>query len=115
MSRIDFKTLDQETKNLYSLLGTLARNIDWQKYGMQTVTARRRGATIHMRHAKQVIFLEFEGFGDLFGQAVALVRDYHNITQGFIGINNNVTLCYPGCLPERGIKLAFIPAECPVE
>lgn len=115
MARVKFKALDPEMQDIYSLVGTLSKGVDWQCYGLQTITAKKRGISMHVRHDKQAILIEFEGFGDLFGQPVALFRDDHSISQSFIGINNDVTLAYSGCLPSKGVRIAFIPIEYSAE
>jgi len=111
MRYISTKNLDPESQELYSLIGTLAKQFDWYRYGLQTVYAKKRGAAIHLRHNYRAIMLEFVGFGDLFCQLASLLWDGRSIAQNNIGIDNCVTLNYLEDLPNKGLQLIVLPFQ----
>ena len=96
---------------LLSLVGTLAKRLDWNIYGSQMVDAKKSKVAIWLRHTNNALYIGFEGFGDLFGHEALLHCNGRSIASNFIGIDNDVCLHYEEYLPTSGIKLNVIPVN----
>ena len=96
-----------EGHGLVAKLIRMTKRLDLYSYQEQQIvnTKRSQKMIVRFMHKYQVMFFEFEGFGDLLGQEATLYSGNIEISSGFIGINNDVSLYYRCPLPKGGISV----------
>lgn len=62
---------------------------------------------VRFMHKYEVMFFEFEGFGDLLGQETILYSKNIVIARAYIGINNDVALYYRYPLPNSAMAITI--------
>jgi len=103
--------ISRDELQAYGLVGKLirmARRLDLYSYRDQVVVSKKWSESkmaIHFSHRYEMMFFEFEGFGDLLGQEAILYSKNISIASGFIGINNDVSLYYQCPLPKCGMAI----------
>ena len=103
--------ISKDKLQAYGLVGKLirmTRRLDLYSYRDQVVVSKKRSESktaIHFSHKYEMMFFEFIGFGDLFGQEATLYSGSIVISSGFIGINNDVSLYYQNPLPRSGVAI----------
>jgi hypothetical protein len=92
---------------LVGQLISMTRLLDLHSYQEQQIVNTKRSQKMIVRFVpkSEVMFFEFEGFGDLLGQEATLCYGNHAIASGLIGIDNDVTLYYQNPLPRVGMAI----------
>ena len=98
-----------EGHGLVAKLIKMTKRLDLYSYSEQQVVNKKSSQKMIVRfmHKYEVMFFEFEGFGDLLGQEATLYTGNVEISSGFIGINNDVALYYQCHLPEGGMAITI--------
>ncbi len=96
-----------ESSGLIGKLISMTRLLDLHSYQEQEVVNPKWSKEMIVRFVPkfEVMFFEFEGFGDLLGQEATLCYGNHAIASGLIGIDNDVTLYYQNPLPRVGMAI----------
>ena len=92
---------------LVGQLISMTRLLDLHSYQEQQIVNTKRSQKMIVRFVpkSEVMYFEFEGFGDLLGQEATLCYGNHAIASGLIGIDNDVALYYQNPLPRVGMAI----------